>query len=252
MPRAIQQSSTAKRLVFGTAGIPHTSRSPHTTQNGIIRVGELSLGCMEVEFVQGVRMSQKTALAVGEVARKRDIFLTAHAPYYINLNSLESEKVQASRERILQTARIASAFSGNGITFHAAFYMKMSPERVYETVKKHVSEIVEKLDKESKKLWIRPEVMGKPTQFGTLNEVLRLSSEIKGVAPCIDFAHLHVSGIRYGDKGERNHLNLEDSDLHYVELLQALKDHDARGILICESPNLEEDAALLQRTYRTL
>jgi len=241
---------------------------------------------MEVEFVQGVRMSQKTALAVGEVAAKRNIILTAHAPYYINLNSPEPEKVHASRERILQTARVASAFGGNGITFHAAFYMKMSPERVYETVRKHLSEIAEQLDKEKISVWVRPEVMGKPTQFGTLNEVLRLSAEIENVAPCIDFAHLHartgnfnsynefsqvldqvgeklgqeglhnmhlhVSGINYGDKGERNHLNLEDSDFHYVELLQSLKDHDACGVLICESPNLEEDAALLQRTYQTL
>ena len=64
--------------------------------------------------------------------------------------------------------------------------------------------------------------------------------------------HLHISGIRYGDKGERNHLDLEESDFEYVELLQALKDHDAGGIVICESPNLESDAALLQGTYQTL
>ena len=64
--------------------------------------------------------------------------------------------------------------------------------------------------------------------------------------------HTHVSGIAYGKKGEIKHLNLKESDFQYVELLQALKDHDAKGIVICESPNLEEDALLLQATYNTL
>ena len=64
--------------------------------------------------------------------------------------------------------------------------------------------------------------------------------------------HIHLSGIAYGEKGERKHLNLKDSDLSYTELLQALKDFGVRGFLICESPNLEEDALLLQETYRRL
>ena len=250
-----------------------------------MRANDLGLGGMEVEFVHGVRMNHKTALDVGEVARKRGLRLTAHGPYYINLNSLEEDKVVASKERILQTARVAHTFGGESITFHAAFYMKLPPEQVYETVKRHLSEIIEQLDKEKKRVTIRPEIMGKPSQFGTLNEILRLSTEIEGIAPCIDFAHLHartgkfntynefsqvlgqveeklgrqgldnmhihVSGINYGDKGERNHLNLKDSDFQYSEFIQALKDHDAKGIVICESPNLEEDALLLQRIYTT-
>jgi deoxyribonuclease-4 len=64
--------------------------------------------------------------------------------------------------------------------------------------------------------------------------------------------HIHVAGISYGSKGELKHLNLEESDLRYVELLKALRDYDAKGLVICESPNLEEDALLLQETYSKL
>lgn len=279
------KESPEKGLVFGTAGIPRSSKSP-TTQAGIVRIDELGLGCMEVEFVQGVRMSENGALPVGEVARKRGIRLTAHGPYFINLNAREEEKIIASRQRILQTARVTSAFGGEGIVFHAAFYLKQPPDEVYDTVKRHLTEIVEQLEKEKKRVWIRPETTGKGSQFGTLNEVLRLSAEVGGVAPGIDFAHLHartgklnsykefsqvldqvgeklgreglnnlhlhISGIEYSDKGERKHLNLEGSDFQYVELLQALRDHDAKGLVVCESPNLEGDALLLQETYRTL
>ncbi|MBT9160721.1 MAG: TIM barrel protein [Dehalococcoidia bacterium] len=285
MSRTGNRERIENRLLFGTAGIPHSSKS-QTTEAGVMRIHELGLGCMEVEFVQGVRMSENSALSVGEVSRKRGIRLTAHAPYFINLNSREEEKVAASRQRILQTARVTAAFGGEGIVFHAAFYMKRPPDEVYERVKRHLTEIIEQLDKERKRVWLRPEATGKESQFGTLNEILRLSAEIEGVAPCIDFAHLHartgkfncyrdfsrvldqvgeklgrkgldnlhlhVSGIDYGDKGERKHLNLRESDFQYVELLQALRDHDARGMLVCESPSLEGDALLLQETYDTL
>jgi len=284
MPRGVKDELGQKELVFGPAGIPHGS-SVLTTQSGIVRVHQLGLGCMEVEFIKGVWMNHKTALAVGEVANKRRIQLTAHGPYFVNLNSKEEEKILASKNRILQTARAAHTFGGQNITFHAAFYMKMAPEQVYDTVKRHLYEIIEQLDQEKIPVKLRPETMGKPSQFGTLNEILRLSAEMEGIAPCIDFAHLHartgkfntyqefsqvldqvgeklgrealddlhlhVSGINYGEKGERNHLNLKESDFQYTELLQALRDHDARGVVICESPNLEEDALMLQGIYRT-
>ena len=48
------------------------------------------------------------------------------------------------------------------------------------------------------------------------------------------------------------HLNLRESDLNYTELLQALKEQDVKGVVICESPNLEEDAMLLRDTYNSL
>ena len=272
-------------LLFGTAGIPLSSKAP-STQAGIERIQDLGLGCMEVEFVQGVRMSPQSARDVGEVAAKGGIRLSAHAPYFINLNAQEPEKVAASRERILQTARITSLLGGSSIVFHAAYYQKDTPSKVYATVKENLEQIVAELRAEGNRVWVRPEITGKGSQFGTLEEVLQLSAEIEGVAPAVDFAHLHartgkdnsydefttileeiegklgrsaldnmhihVSGIEYGPKGERRHLLLTESDFRYVELLRALKDCGVGGLLICESPNREEDALLLQRTYRAL
>ncbi|MDQ1275913.1 MAG: deoxyribonuclease, partial [Euryarchaeota archaeon] len=39
---------------------------------------------------------------------------------------------------------------------------------------------------------LRPETMGKRTQFGTLEELLALSTEIEVVMPCLDFSHMHA------------------------------------------------------------
>lgn len=275
----------SQKLLFGTGGTPHSSRSP-STESGIERVAELGLGCMEVEFVRGVRMNGKVAQAVGEVAKKRGVKLTAHGPYFINLNAHEEEKVVASRERIIHTARIASLLGAQGIVFHAAYYLNDPPPVVYARVKGILEETVRVLRAEGNRVLLRPETTGKGSQFGTVEEVLNLSAEIEGVAPCIDFAHwhartgrfnsyeefaallkqvedrlgrlalehmhIHVSGIEYGRQGEIKHLNLKESDLRYVELLKALKELEVKGVVICESPNLEGDALLLQETYNSL
>ena len=271
-------------LLFGTGGTPHSAKT-NTTIDGIKRIAELKLGCMEVEFVQGVRMGEAGARLVAETAAREKVKLSAHAPYFINLNAHEPEKVRASQDRIIQTARIASLCGAESIVFHAAFYLGDSPGEVYTRVRESLVEVMHRLNRENNQVWVRPEIAGKPSQFGNLDEVLDLCAELEGVAPCIDFAHwhartgafnsypefasilqrvkerlgraaldnvhIHISGIAYGEKGEVKHLNLKESDFQYTELLQALKVYDAQGIVICESPNLEVDALLLQETYNT-
>jgi deoxyribonuclease-4 len=274
----------AAELLFGTGGTPHSTAKPRTAINGIKRIGELGLGCMELEFVYGVRMPDAEAEQVANTAAKSKVRLTAHAPYYINLNAHENDKLISSQERLLKTAHVGSLCGAGNIAFHAAFYMKDNPEDVFLRVKKLLSGIVTEVRRENKFILLRPELMGKGSQFGSLDELLSLCSEVDGLAPCIDFAHLHartgkfnsyyefksvlsqvekklgrsaldnihihLSGINYSSKsGEIMHLNLKESDLNYTELLQALKERAVKGCVICESPNLEEDALHLQETY---
>jgi deoxyribonuclease-4 len=272
-------------LLFGTGGTPHSSNTASTI-DGIKRIAELGLGCMEMEFVRGVKMGEAGARLVAKTAQSEGVKLSAHAPYYINLNAREPEKIAASQQRILQTARIAAICGAQSIIFHAAYYLGDPQGKTYQTVKKHLAEVMNQLKKENNPVRVRPEVMGKPSEFGTLDEVLNLCTELEGVGICMDFAHwhafngasnsyaefaailrqiqqrlgekairdmhIHLSGIAYGTKGEIKHLDLKESDLQYVELLRALKDYQARGLVICESPNLEQDALLLQETYHNL
>ncbi|MDP2216628.1 MAG: TIM barrel protein [Methanolobus sp.] len=270
-------------LLFGTAGTPGGSLKG-TSVSGIERIRELGLGCMELEFVRGVKMGEKGARSVFGRANELEVVLSAHAPYYINLNSAESEKIDASIGRIYAASRTGSLCGARNIVFHPAYYHEDTTEKVHERVSTLLKTLTARLEDDSIHVILRPETTGKPSQFGSLNETLRLSSEIEGVLPCIDFAHLHarsngaenseeefcrvlamieetlgkealcdmhmhVSGIEYGEKGEKNHLNLEDSDLQYAELMKALKDFRVKGLLICESPDNEGDALLLKRTY---
>lgn len=274
------------KLLFGTAGTPKSSKKRNSI-SGIERVRELGLGCMELEFVRGVKMGEATAGQVLGISKNEKIALSVHAPYYINLNSAEPEKVDASIERIYKSSNIGSLCGARNIVFHPAYYQKDVPDKVYEKVLLLLKHLTALLVDEGIDVVLRPETTGKGTQFGSLQENVKLSSEIENVLPCIDFAHLHarsggaensyeeftstlelvenqlgreglddmhmhVSGIEYGEKGERNHLNLDDSDLQYTELMRALKDFDVKGTLICESPDNEGDALLLKRTYESL
>ena len=274
------------KLHFLTAGLPLASENKGYKKGlGIIK--EMDLDGLEVEFVHGVRMNEANQTLVRDFSNQENTLVTCHGPYYINLNSQEPEKIDASVERILETARMGKNIGAYSITFHAAFYMKQSPEDVYNTVYKSMEKICSTLEGEDNNIWVRPETTGKGTQWGTLEEIVKLSKEFKNVLPCIDFAHIHarnngiyntydefskmleyvgqelgqeafdnfhahLAGIEYTAKGERNHLNVEESDMNYKDLLKALKDFDVRGILICESPNIEGDTKLLKDYYLSL
>jgi deoxyribonuclease-4 len=274
-----------ENLLFGTAGVPSSSPKPDS-RTGIGRIRELGLDCMELAWVRRVSMGEKTAAKVRQKAEECRVALSVHAPYYINLNSAEADKVEASRRRILKAARAGWLCGARNIVFHAAFYHDDPPEVVYERVKEHLVELSKELRAEGNDTVLRPETTGKQSQFGTLEELLALSREVEGVAPCVDFAHLHartgannsyeelvavlgsiekelgrvgledmhihLSGIEYGPKGERKHLMLAEADMRYMEVLRALKDLSVKGLLICESPYQEVDALILQEAYRQL
>ena len=273
-------------LLFATAGIPITTH-PRDTVNGIRRVRQLGLGGMELEFVHSVNITLDKAPDVAKAAESSEVLLTCHAPYFINLNASEPQKRGSSRSRILSSAKVLDACHGYSVCFHPGFYLGMESSEVYRNVKAELEKILEEVKSLGLKVWIRPETTGKPTQFGSIDELVDLSSEFDQVLPVVDFSHLHartngrfntrqefeqtmeliekklgkegvhnmhihLSGINYGPKGEKNHLVLRESDMNYKAVLHVLRDFSAKGVLVCESPNIEEDALLLKKAFESL
>src|SRR3989338_594407 len=271
------------RLRFGTAGIPICTPLSNTIR-GIEQVRKLGLENMELEFVPSVHIAEKKPAEVKQTEKKKDVELTCHGQYFINLNSLERAKLEASKQRIYQAAKIASLCGAKSMTFHAAYYLGQDSEMAYRKVKEGIKEVLQRLNDEGHSIFIRPETTGKATQWGTLPEIVRLSQELEKVLPCIDFSHLHarngknntlaefremlnlveeklgrealenmhihLSGINYSEKGEKNHLVLQESDMNYQDLLRIWKEFKIKGVVVSESPNIEEDALLLQKFWR--
>lgn len=274
------------KLLFGTAGTPESSKKRDSV-SGIFEVKNLGLDAMELEFVRGVKMKRPTALKVRKAAEENNIYLTIHAPYYINLASKNKQIREKSIERILDSARIGNICGAKSVAFHASYYQDNEKEKVYEIVRNAISIILETLKKEKIDIKISPELTGRLSQFGSLDELIQLAKDFNGeIGLCFDFAHqhartrnhnsynefladlekiekelgqkalknmhIHISGINYNEKGERNHLMLEDSDLKYKEILKALIKKNVSGVVICESPVKYKDAMLLKEVYKKL
>lgn len=272
------------KLNFLTAGMPlRTGKGSYQKAFDILK--DMELDGMELEFVHGVRMSEESRGFVKECSD--NFIITAHGPFYINLNSKEEDKVEASVQRIIDTAAVASQAGAFSITYHAAFYMGKDKETVYNQVKMQTKRICDVLERENIKVWVRPETTGKATQWGDIDEIINLSKEFEQVLPCIDFSHLHarsageyntydefsyvlekigkelgqyaldnfhghLAGIEYTAKGERQHLELEQSDMNYKDLLKVMKEFGVKGALVCESPNIEDDCKLIKNYYYSL
>jgi deoxyribonuclease-4 len=231
------------------------------------RAARLKFDCMEVTFTYGVRMRLSEAAAVGKLAGDKGLRLSVHAPYYLNLASEEAQKLDASMQRIMDACERAHLLGARNVVFHAGFYQKRTAADTFRRIRTAVVELQDRLRGKKWPVNLCPEITGKPSQFGSLEECLRLRAET-GCGLCVDFAHLyarqqgavdwgaalaklpgefhaHVSGIQFGPKGERCHTRLTSA--FFTPLARALVKRRADVTLICESPAPYRDAALMQR-----
>ncbi|RFA94496.1 TIM barrel protein [Pyrobaculum aerophilum] len=262
------------KVYLGPAGIPQFVVKAKSTLDAVKVVRELGLNAMEVEFVQGVRMSRELAKQVGKAAQDYQVKLSVHAPYFINLCSEEADKVEKSRQRLVDSLDRAYYMGAWVVVVHAAYYGKLGPERCYEKVK----EELEKAYKESgigSGVYIGVEITARTNQFGSVEEAFRLGKELPFVVPVIDWGHLyarnngtinygeildlwarefgnahmhtHFTSVRYRNgKFVDEHEPIERNMPPFEPLARELKNRDITITLICESPLLEKDALLMK------
>jgi deoxyribonuclease-4 len=271
-----------EKLLFGISGLPMGDENiKYDYTKGIKYLKSIGLDAMELPFVRSVNITDKNKDKVLKEKNDNNFYLSAHGSYYINLNSDELEKQEKSLERIIKGAEGLKKVEGKSLIFHPGFYLKNSKEETYKTIRDNLLKLPDiGID-------YRLETTGKGTQFGSLKELVSLCKEVPTCKLCVDFAHIHarnigslkgykdfskileyignelgqeaikdmhihMAGINYGPKGEKNHLPFKESDFNYKACLKALKDFHAKGCIICESPILEKDALLLKEYYDSL
>lgn len=273
-----------KKILFGPAGIPLEAEGG--TADGISFCRKLGLDAMEVEFVHGVNMKQENAKEAREVSEKNQIKLSCHAPYYINCCAKEEYKIKSSIRHIVSSAQAAYWLSASPIVIHPGYYMNRPKEECKKLVIDTFQKCLEEMDKlQIKKVILGAELTGKKTAYGSLEEIVELS-EFFGpdkVLPVLDFAHyharekqikkkqdyadilnlaekklgkgfsknlhIHFSGIEFNEKGEIKHLPVSSDSPPFKPLAEVLKENGWEGKIICESPLLEKDALILQKSY---
>lgn len=255
---------------------------------------KLDLDALELEYVRGVRFNPALAKQIGEAAAKHDVSLSCHAPYYLNLLSDEPKKRAYSKHLILESARMLNGAvtvgapcgeGGGRVVFHAGYFMKKAPAQALREMREEFKELLAKKKEERLHVVFAPELTGKPSAWGSLDELCELCSEfsLSDFNPCIDFAHhlargnalksekdyekifdalkkslgtealrslhCHFSGINYSAKGEVNHLAVAAESPPFAPLARVLRARACAGVIVCESPNNEEDALEMQRIY---
>ncbi len=280
------------KLNFGTAGIPSTTKITSLgTVDGINEVASLGLDALEVEFVRNVYLKKASEEKINNIkttAEKKNVSLSIHAPYFINLNAKEDYKIKNSMTYIYDSLIVGQKINAKVVVFHPAYFLSQERDIVLEVVSKNLLSLCDLFDKKrTTDIFLGLELTGKKTQVGSFEDLLFFYNILKSkhIKPVFDFSHLHarhngyflskknidvfftklesypdllknmhchLSGINYTEKGERNHLMLDESDMPYKEILTRLKDLKATGTIICESPIIEQDALLLKKTYNDL
>lgn len=270
---------------FGTVGSPLSApKKPGGSVGAILRLRELGLDALELGWVRAVRVTEETCAAIRACASVQDVKISIHAPYFINLNATDEEWIN-SRKRLMDAAKYGNLAGASDIIFHPGSYFGNPPSEVLPMAIKRLQGCQEELKSAGIAVTLRPETMGKSAMLGSLEDTLTMAKALPMVEPCIDFAHLHarpgdgsvntydefsqileqygkalgekalarlhihLSGILYGEKGEKEHLPLKESDLNLEGLFKALSAFHCQGRILCESPIMEDDALYMKTLW---
>lgn len=272
-------------FLFGTVGSPSgTPKKPGGSVGAIEFSKSIGLNTLELGWVQSVRVTEATCALIKAARDIHGVSLSVHAPYFINLNAT-AEEWPKSRKRLMDAAHYGYLAGATDIIFHPGSYFGNPPADVLKIAIPRLKGCIDELKKNGDMVTIRPETMGKSAMLGSIDDAIAMSEAMDMVQPCIDFAHMHarpgdgsmntyeewskllenykkklgakslkslhihLSGIEYGEKGEKNHLTLADADLDLKALFKALHDYGCAGRILCESPIMEEDALIMKKTW---
>jgi len=256
-----------QKIIFGPAGLGGVSEAV----DNLHKLKELGLEACEIAFTYGTYIKKKEdAEKIGNEAKKLGISLSIHAPYWINLNSVEQEKIEKSKQRILESCKVGTWLQATKVVFHPGYYGKSSKKDTYEKIKNEMLDLQKSINEKNYTVKLAPETTGKVNVFGSIDEIKELIDDTN-CSFCIDFAHIlarygsynfdeiekkfrrfnewhiHFSGIEYGEKGEKRHLRLEKNNIK--KLIENLP-KEKKFTIISESPSPVEDSVVSLEVYK--
>ena len=272
---------------FGPAGVPPIFRIMGASLSDVPRfLREEGLDAFEYQAVrwgQKPQVKKEDAEKLGLEARKNDVLLSLHGSYFINFCG-KKEVREASKRRLIACATAAAWMDAYVVVFHPGFYGQRSKKEVLRNCIEVLRDVVESMKASGiNSVKLGPETMGKPSQLGSLDEVLTICKEVEQTQLVIDWAHLHARGkgrfrtaedfrqvvedvekrlgteaarnmhchftkVEFAWKGERRHHILEDKKYgpDFVMLTRVIAEFKLKPVIICETPMLDIDAVKMR------
>ena len=246
------------KIKFGPAGLGPVKEAEERLEE----YSKLGFKACEIAFTYGPYIKNKEdAERIGKKASDLGISLSIHGQYWINLNSEDKEKIEKSKERLMQCLKVGTWLGAKKVVFHPGFYGKMSREETYDNIRDNLLDLEKRRKGKKYTTLLAPETMGKVNVFGSVEEISQLVTDTQ-CSYCIDFAHIlareksvdydkvkklfpgrewhiHFSGIIYGEKGEKKHKKTETEE--WKTLLKNLP-NDKEIIIVNESPSMVNDS----------
>ncbi len=277
----------AQIIRFGPAGNSDAfyEEGLKSTVQAIRWVHSFGLNAFEYSFSRGVRLGEKTGKEIGEQAKKYDVKISVHAPYYINL---ANDKFENNLEYLVKSAAASRYLNAGRVVFHPGSVGKDVREDAFLRLKTNLEKIIAELKTLGfSDIKFCPETMGKHNQLGSLSEIISLCNIDEMLYPTIDFGHLHTrrngslntisdyenvlvalkngvgeekfknmhihfSHIQYTEKGEKMHLTFEDEKWgpHFEPLAELIAKMGMTPTIICESKGTQaKDACAMKKMY---
>ena len=248
-------------------------------------LSEVGLDAYEYEAGNGLSASKTMLKAIGDEAKRNDIKMSYHTPYFISLSGLVTETRLKSIGYIRESLDAAKLLGAKTIVVHAGSCAKISRDEAMRLAADTLIKTLWEVDTYGIKIGI--ETMGKKNQLGTLEEVLELCRIDPALVPVVDFGHLnarecggvfktpddflrvferierafgidvasnlhcHFSKIEWTDKGEKKHLTFDDTVFgpDYELFVEAILKGGYAPTVICESAGTQSDDALKMKKY---
>ena len=185
------------QIRFGTAGNSDSfyAQGHKATVDAPRWLAAQGLDAFEYSAGRGVMLGEKTGRAIGREAAAHGIALSIHAPYYINCGSPDIVKREKSIDYLLTAARACDWMGGDRVVFHIGAPGTDRPE-ANRLSKQVVNTALTRMDDMGLgHIALCPETMGRPSQLGSLDEVLALCKTDERLVPTLDFGHLHTVGL---------------------------------------------------------
>ncbi len=251
----------------------------------------MGLDAYEYQCSKGVKIGEGTAKQIGDEAAKSGVQLSIHAPYYINMASVEEDKRINSIGYIMQTLNAARWMGAKRIVVHMGSASKVDRKWALDTAIGVLKHTIEQADEAGfGDILICPEVLGKLNQLGSLEEIIEMCKIDDRLIPTIDFGHLHCRGmgclnspedfmevintlenslgeyrtknlhvhfsrIEFTVGGEKRHWSMNDTQFgpEFSHLAQVLVKKKLEPVIICESrETMAEDALKMKKIYEAL
>lgn len=266
---------------FTLAGYKKTADAPEY-------ISKMGLTAFEYQCGRGIRIKPETAQLIGENAKKFNVKMSLHTPYFINLSSIE--KTEKNIEYVLNSANVCRHLGADRMVVHCGGLSKKTRIKAMENTKENLKNILNALEENNlSDISMCIETMGKINVLGDLDEVCQIVSTDERLLPCIDFGHInsrtmgslkeyddydnifktlensigfsrtnifhgHFSKIEYSEKGEIRHLNFTDTVYgpEFEPLAKVLVDRKYSPTIICECANTQaEDAKTMLDIYNS-